>query len=237
MPKIEVNDALVRRLAEEVGPLVQEITAWDLHLDSLRCRVLPKDRGYEEIILTRLRGIGLNITDDAPRGLFERLVEYLVEGNTQAAYETSTQELLIVRENVDDGNLDGLRLVIAHELVHRGQQLHQGHLFARVDEVTREAIEAFISGKAMLPTLRRLMETITPVMNLIESHALFVQALIGRTYFPHARLESHHDLASLLMRVFGRRKLRQYTDGLPAVAKAAADGTVESLYENLRSGA
>jgi hypothetical protein len=33
--------------------------------------------------------------------------------------------MLIIGENVDDSNIDGLRLVVAHELVLRGQHLQE----------------------------------------------------------------------------------------------------------------
>jgi len=57
------------------------------------------------------------------RDIVTRTVEYLVENNVLAAYEPLTNELMVVRENVDDSNLDGLKVVLGHELTHRGQHM------------------------------------------------------------------------------------------------------------------
>jgi len=43
MPKLIIDDTLISALVGEVGPLVSSITDWDLQLETLRCRVLPKD--------------------------------------------------------------------------------------------------------------------------------------------------------------------------------------------------
>lgn len=65
------------------------------------------------------------------REFVDRTVEYLVEINVLAAYEPLTNELMVVRGKVDDSNLDGLKLVLAHELTHRGQHVHHPALFER----------------------------------------------------------------------------------------------------------
>ncbi|NLG99778.1 MAG: hypothetical protein GX491_20675 [Chloroflexi bacterium] len=122
MPKIDVTPELVGRLINQVAPLVEFTTRWSLDLQTLKYRVLPKNRGYEEIVLARFAGVGLPVEIDKPRSPGELLIEYMLENNILGAYEPSTQEILVVRENVDESNLDGLRLILAHELVHRGQQ-------------------------------------------------------------------------------------------------------------------
>jgi len=67
-------------------------------------------------------------------------------------------------------------------------------------------------------------------MTLLESHAAYVQGRLRQAYFPEARIESHFNLGTLLMRWVGAGKVAQYTDGLPKVAAAVASGSVESLY-------
>lgn len=42
-------------------------------------------RGYEEVLLGRLRGLGVEVDPDGKRGWFERLVEYVIEGNVLGA--------------------------------------------------------------------------------------------------------------------------------------------------------
>ena len=106
MAKLILEDNSISALVSEIAPLVSSITGWDLHPSSLRTRVLPKDQGYEEIVEGKLRGLGLPISPE--RDIVTRTVEYLVENNVLAAYEPLTNELMVLRENVDDSNLDGL---------------------------------------------------------------------------------------------------------------------------------
>ena len=144
--RLVVTEQLIREVVHEVAPVVSEATGWPLEIRALGHRVLPRDRGYEEVLLARIKGAGIDLGDAPKRGLLERLLEYVVEGTVLAAYEPSTSELLVVRENVDDSNLDGLRLVVAHELVHRGQHVNHGELFAQVDAAVRAAFEGFLPG-------------------------------------------------------------------------------------------
>jgi hypothetical protein len=233
MERLDVTDSLVDGLVWEVAPLVEDATGWGLGLERLHTRVLAKDRGYEEVVLGRLRGAGIDFDEDEPRSLLERLLEYVVEGCVLGAYQPAGEELLIVRENVDESNLNGLRVVIAHELVHRGQHVNHGDLFERVDAAARRVFQ-LISRGAPVRDVRAEVERIKPLMTLLESHAHYVQQLIQSQYYADAVIESHFSLPVLLMRVFGRAKLSQYKDGVPMVAAAMAQGDVDGLYTALR---
>ena len=236
MERLHVTDSLIGAIIGEVAPRVEEATQWPLVTASLRWRVLPRDQGYEEILLGRLRGAGVPIRDDDPRGLLDRLIEYVVESNVLGAYQPSTSELLIVRENVDDSNLDGLKVVVAHELVHRGQHLYHGHLFDRADATIAKIFRGLDSGDLDFRAAWKMVDTLKPIMTLIESHAYYVQELIRQTHYPDAVIESHLNLASLLLRLFGRKKIMQYRDGVPAVADAVSRGDIQSLYSALQPG-
>jgi len=229
--RLHLTDSLIRAEVLQVAPVVTLLTGWNLGLDTLGCRVLPKDRGYEELLLGRLGEIGIHDWQDLLPGFLERMLEYLIEQNTLAAYLPGAGEILVIRENVDDSNLDGLRLVLGHELVHRGQHLAHGPLLARVDELLKQAFAQIHSGDPNLQPLLQIMGQIRPIMTLLESHAAYIQDRLREAYLPEARIESHFNLATLLMRLVGSSKVAQYTDGLPQVAAAVASGRVESLYE------
>jgi hypothetical protein len=233
MTRIDVTVPLVRRLAEEAQPLVAKLTGWQLDLPDLAVRALPRDRGYEEVILHRLQGVGLSVDKDAPRGLFERIVEYVVEHSVAAAYEPSTGELSVIRENVDDSNLDGLRLVVAHELVHRGQHLQHPELFERVDSVIRESFEYISDGGTDLGMIMEKVSQVQSIMTILESHAVFVQEVLRETRFPDAVIESHFSLAAVLLRFFAGAKVAQYRDGIPQVAEATRRGKIDRMYADL----
>lgn len=233
MEKLDVNLPLLRNIVRDVSPLVERFTQWSLGIEHLRLRVLPKNRGYEEVLQERMKGLGIPIQKDGSRPILERLIEYVFESNLLAAYLPNTQELLVIRENVDDSNLDGLKLVIAHELVHRGQHVQYPNLFLRLDEIIKEVFVSFTSGKVDVKNLIQKMDEIRPIMTLIESHARFIQEQLKHTSFPNAKIESHFNLATLLMRLFGKQKISQYTEGLADVASAAKTGDVNSLFKRL----
>lgn len=233
MEKIDVTVPLIRDIVDDVSPLVERATKWDLAIESLDLKVLPKERGYEEVLLGRMKGLGIPVQEDGPRPIFERLIEYVLESTILAAYQPNSQEILVIRENVDDSNLDGLKLVIGHELVHRGQHVQHPQLFLRLDEILKDVLGTFTSGKADVKSLIPKMEEIRPIMTLIESHARYIQEQLKQIYFPDAKIETHFNLATLLMRLFGKRKISQYTDGIADVASASRKGDVDSLFKRL----
>ena len=235
MPKIDVTPELVGRLINQVAPLVEFTTRWSLDLQTLKYRVLPKNRGYEEIVLARFAGVGLPVEIDKPRSPGELLIEYMLENNILGAYEPSTQEILVVRENVDESNLDGLRLILAHELVHRGQHRYHPELFDQVDEAIRVGYQ-MIENASLVETAGalqvQLLANVQPVMTLMESHATYITEIIRRLYLPNGVLESHFSLAQVLFRLLGAKKLGQYSGGVETVAKAAQTGSIDDLFRS-----
>ena len=88
MHKLDVNDQFIATLVGRLAPLVEQTTGWNLDLVKLRCKAVPKERGYEEILLGRLRDLGFFVHEDTPRPLLDRLVEYLVESSLQYLQQT-----------------------------------------------------------------------------------------------------------------------------------------------------
>jgi hypothetical protein len=230
MPKLSITDGLIQNTIIEMAPFVSRATGWDLQLTTLGSRLLPKDLGYEEILLGRLVHTGIHGWEDMMPDFLERMTEYLIEENVLAAYLPGKGEIVVIRENVDDSNLDGLKLILAHELVHRGQHMVHGRLFTRVDDLLRQVFNEPKPDTMDIIKLRSIIEQIQPIMTLLESHATYIQGLLKQTDFPDARVETHFNIASILLRLVGMPKIAQYTDGLPQVASAATSGNIESLY-------
>jgi hypothetical protein len=233
MAHLGIDEAISGGVVHDVAPLVRGVVGWPLGLDTLGIRVVAKDRGYEEIVLARLYGIGIDMPEADERSLAERLLEYVIEGTVRAAYEPSTGELLVVRENVDDSNLNGLRLVVGHELVHRAQHLRHPHLFERVDETLRQLCRHASEGDLTLEHVRTAITEVRPIMSLLESHAHYVEECLRRSHFPDAVVESHFGLPALLFRMFGGAKLSQYTAAVPQVAEATKRNALDALYRSL----
>lgn len=234
--KLDITERLIRETVDEVAPLVEGVTGWGLELSALGVSVLPKARGYEEIVLARIQGAGISLDETAPRNIIERIVEYVIEDCVIAAYEPSTSKILIVGENVDNSNMDGLRLVVAHELVHRGQHLRHPEVFAEIDITIRKIFSSLnLSGKSGIRNIVPHVNKIQSAMSLMESHAIYVQEQLHASHFPGAQIESHFNLPAILMKVFGRKKLGQYKKRLPDVARAFTTGSIESLYSEIFS--
>ncbi|MEA3440286.1 MAG: hypothetical protein U9R58_08390, partial [Chloroflexota bacterium] len=234
MAKLLVDNKLVSKLVGEVSPLVRKLTRWELAANKLRCRVIPKQRGYEEIFIKQLQYLGIPVFEDDPRDFFKRLAEYLLEANVLAAYLPWNDEIIVVRENVDDSNLDGLRVILGHELVHRAQHVNHPRIFQRLEILSRRIFLILYEALA-IPDLEQIMDTlmeIRSIMTLFESHASVVQHTLNRNYYPDAWIESHWSLPSLLFRLFGAEKLSQYQDGIPMVMEAMERGAIDDLYQS-----
>jgi hypothetical protein len=231
MLKLQVEDELLGTLIESVAPLVQKYTNWDLQLPLLRWRVIPRERGYEEVFLGRMRGAGIPVNETMPGSFNQRLTEHLIEIGTLAAYEPSQAEVLVVRENVDDSNIDGLRLVLAHELVHRAQHIRFPVLFAHIDEMIRNQWFAAITCRWLNPVREQAL--LERAMSLLESHAAFIQGQLGQEYFSLARIETSCGATAMLLRILGGGKISQYTRALPKVAEAVQRGSLDELFDTV----
>ncbi len=149
MAKLDVTEPLARALMREVAPIVERLTGWRLHVEQMAVQILPKTQAYEEIFLARLQRLSPSGDLSAfSEGIARRLAEYVLEGTTLAAYDHTNGTLYVVRENVDDSDKDGLKVILGHELVHRGQGLHHPDLLRRTEQVAAEVLSAeTISGK------------------------------------------------------------------------------------------
>jgi hypothetical protein len=140
---------------------------------------------------------------------------------------------MLVRENVDDSNLDGLKLVLAHELTHRGQHIHHPALFERVNRILVSVLQGMESGQVDIQKMMGYFEEVKPLMTLIESHASYIQGALKQMYFPGAYVETRFTLPVILFRIVGFGKNSQYTEGLPQVAAAMQRGSVDGLFRRV----
>jgi hypothetical protein len=237
MDRLIINDELIHQLIKEVSPLVESETTWQVRLDSLEYKVVPRQRGYEEIIYTRIRDLGIPFEEPLVKDPFTRLFEYLVEHSYIAAYLPGSQRIYVVSENVDDSNMDGLRLVVAHELVHRAQHLRYPGVIKQLDRNMLTLLKPYLeAGNPLdIAQVRAVLDEIEPTMILLESHAAFIQNLIGVKYFPQAKIEEHLTLLTVLLQWIYKRQASRYTRGLPAIEAASQSGNIDQLFHNPKS--
>lgn len=234
MAPLDVSESPVLRLVAGVAPLVSHLTGWNLRTGDLGVRVLERAGCNEEIVRRRLKSAGIEAAPCQAGGFYERLMDRLVEENVLAAYDHGGQTIVVIRENVEEADLDGLRLILAHELVHRGQHVRHPELFGRADALLRDVYlsrgpdgGAAAGGNASFARL-------DAIMTLLESHARYVEDEVKRLYLPRATIRQGFNMMAFLLQALAPAKGRQYSDGLPAVAAAASEGTLDSLYDSLR---
>lgn len=107
--RLRLDDELVRHCLEEVAPLVESITGWPHLLSGVRFRI------------SSLAGLAEDATleDAGLRWLRQRACGYI------AAYNPLEHVIYIDRARTERLNLDGMKVVMGHELVHVGQcRLH-----------------------------------------------------------------------------------------------------------------
>jgi len=228
MPKLVIDEQLVASLVKETAPLVSQLTGWNLGIPALQVHVLPRDQGFEAIVEQKFHLLGLS--GNPHRDLITRAAESLVENNTLAAYEPLANQLMVIRENVDDSNMDGLRLVIGHELTHRGQHVNHPLLFERINKLLVSVITGMETGRVGLLQVQTYFEQVRPLMTLVESHASYVQGQLKERYYPQAKIEERLTLPVLLFRLLGFGKTAQYSDGLPQVTEAMRVGRIDLLF-------
>ena len=223
---LPVTPELLDSLTKEVAPRVEAITGWPLQLEGCTVRPIAKDRAYEETVLDQLDTMGLTRPEDR-EGLIKRISEYFVESNTLGVYQYWDGEILIVRENVDESNIDGLKLVLGHELAHRAQHAAHPELYERLDKLQRRYLTS--EDEAAFTKLQQ-------IMTLLESHACFVQETLRRLHYPDASIEVHCNLIALLGWVKGKLMGSKYTERLPEIAEAARAGKMDSIFSKLKIG-
>ena len=137
-------------------------------------------------------------------------------------------------KTVDDSNLNGLRVILGHELVHRAQHVSHPQIFTRLENLMRRILQEIFTAETVpdLASIRDTLMQIKSIMTLIESHASVIQYTLVRNSYPDAHVESHWNLPSLLLRLVGARKLSQYEDGIPMVMQAMKRGAIDDLYKS-----
>jgi hypothetical protein len=232
MPELLVTNELVDELISEVAPLVTEITHWELDTERLKVQVVPRERGYEEIALRHVQSLGVTVSEYDQRGILHRLMEYFIEANVLAAYLPAAEEIAVGRENVDDRNLDGLKVILGHELTHRSQHINHPNIYLDIERKSRALITELnqASGAFDFDGVKETINQIQELMTLMESHAAVVQQRLVEEYYPEAKIESHWNLATLLFSLLGAKKVSQYQDGVPMVLAAMQRGTIDSLF-------
>jgi len=213
--RLNIDHDLVRHCLEEVGPLVESLTGWPGLLESTSVEI------EEDAVAFWAKTMGsfdLGLPD-----LAKRVLSHVVFKKALAAYAPHAKRIVVNGKEAVFSNLDGLKVILGHELVHRGQFLYEPGLLARYDAAVRELrpklLDADLSIRGFLAWF--LASPLQQLMKHMEGYAAHVQTDFLQTYYNCAMPLVHvglleRMLAPVLPHLFKEMaevKVKQYTEG------------------------
>ena len=114
--RLHIDDPLVAHCLLEVAPMVESLTGWSGLLDDLPVRINPDFGAHWQARLSEYIDTGCATASP------EAHQSFLTNMNgTMAAYDPFEDALIVNATWLDRSNLDALKVVLGHELVHVGQ--------------------------------------------------------------------------------------------------------------------
>lgn len=185
--RLDLDDELVRRCLAEVAPLVEAFTGWRDLLEGLKVDVTDAVTRYTVTPMLESMGFESSLTTD----LMVRLVgDYAM--NFMALYDPLTHTVVVHETHAARTNLDALKVVLGHELVHVGQFKNEPGLLTRYQTMIADLGklgEQLHDGDADIAALAESFREspLQAVMEDLEGYAYYIQ----RDF-----LEKHYNMAT-----------------------------------------
>ncbi len=165
---LQVDDDIVRHCLTEVAPRVQRLTRWPGLLDDLQVRVSEDLGDYLDTLFERY--------DAKPDALTARLVHGVLKRRVLALYDPLLDAIFVNTRTSRHCNLDGLKVILGHELVHVGQFRKSPRLRAQYETRTREMMELEVGDQSPAELLESLRKSdLHRHMEDIEGYAHYIQ--------------------------------------------------------------
>lgn len=244
-----VSEKSIHRMLKDVAPRVERLTGWDLQMNDLTVKIIPRDFFFEQGIKPTYEGLGIDIKAKSEEGkqsvkFMRSIMPYIIMG----LYEPMTGSLLICPENYALGtNESGLATLVGHELTHRGQFLQPRYKEMYLDLVRRSTgINAFDEDKY---EEEGASDLINALMTLAEGDATFVQDQLKSMFYQDAE-NRYSGMVSLIGTAVGiisllddegglMKKMKQYSKGkeiVSALYKAGGREAVNRQYALSETG-
>lgn len=182
--RLDIDNALVEHCLKEVCPLIESLTGWSGLLNDLTVEIVPNlDERWHQLVdeIEQDR-------DAVPKDTVQHVIKHAT-GMT-AAYDPFDDTLLINATWLENYNLDALKVIIGHELVHVGQYRHTPGLLAqhRAYATLISRLKRSLSEVARLEASRRIQQSPWQrYLKQIEGYATHIQ---------QDHLERHYNLAT-----------------------------------------
>ena len=189
--RLNITDELIEHCLDEVAPMVESLTGWESLLDDVTVVITDDLSPYLQSFSGLFEG--------KPSWLFRklsRMLERLSTWSSQivAFYEPNVKSIVIHRSRASNCvNLDGLKVILGHELVHVGQFKHCPEMIAQYNSqlnwLTHFLDELGAQGEINFEEIRAAIEksALQEYMSELEGYAAYIQ---------HEFLEKHYNMAT-----------------------------------------
>ncbi len=220
---MEVTQQSLEAIVKEVAPKVEELTAWDTHLESLTLKIFTRKqyRSYT------FRGI--------KRSFKQRLHEYAYTSAHPMGVYFHNKMMVILPEN-ESFNEGGLKIVAAHELTHHSQYEKWPLLFEKSDSLRARLNDLLVAWdrgvekdkKQLGADINDLSGKVYQYKRLLEGHATFVEKQLEKQYYPDAQRFPTPPLLFLAIEPFIRFITKRTYLGIPSYYD---DTWIEKIYK------
>lgn len=232
--RLNLSDELVAHCLEEVTPLVEHLTGWTGLLDDVEVRIAT-DVG--EIMAEVMARAGMSEPTFLDRAFWRNISLAFA-----ALYEPISKTVLVNSSAARKQNLDSLKVILGHELVHVGQFKYSPGLEDEYISHLRTIKE--IVSRTDLSEMMELVRDPKVQLHMyrIEGYAAYIQEDFLENYYncaTHFYSESY--LSSLFTRVVMKyfpeiremveKKLNQYSEG-KEIYVARADGGRPARFDS-----
>jgi hypothetical protein len=230
--RLNIDEDLVNECLVEITPLVEQLTGWRNLLDGLHVEVTDRMGEWALKDLVPLMGLESgSFAEKCSSLLFDQCFKFA------GLYSPTHHTLVVNRPLMERNNLDALKVIIGHELVHVGQFKNYPHLIEEHNARLLEFEELLNSVEdSSLEDVVAKIKTLgmQGQMQELEGYAFYIQKDFLEvhynmaTFFPHSSLfeSALKTLLGVLELEAGLQQVQelkssQYTDGADAYRQAA----------------
>lgn len=173
--RLDVDRELVYACLQEVAPKVERLTGWRGLLEDLEIAVT---NNYRKSVFRLVGELGVATS------FWDRTALRLLFKMFMAQYEPLSQVLVVHQRPCARCNLDGLKVILGHELVHVGQFKHSPTIVRQYRESLQWLRRTMEDTKL---TFREMVENLDyslhqDFMSQIEGYATYIQRYLERYY-------------------------------------------------------
>ncbi|MCF7859607.1 MAG: hypothetical protein K9N07_09870 [Candidatus Cloacimonetes bacterium] len=217
--RLNITEDLVESCVNEVLPLVEQATNWHDILDGIHFEIINNKSGMKRIIekLFEYYQTALGIEDDLVYmpWLFYKILTAILYNSISALYFPGDKTIYINNHTCQYINLDYLKVILGHEIVHAGQFKSVSNLKPALESYLNELLQEVSEDRSATEVEELEFEELLKIvknskiqnaMTALEGHAYFIQKEYLEKHYNCATGFNHSTglLYRLLMSRFGK---------------------------------